>query len=87
MTHHWGLQQIVPVLQGWGMPIEPILKIAGVMLAELELGEGSSEDDPAVNVKGDRPFSGWDVCNHCAPGGVGSQRLHSERLLNPNSGL
>ncbi|TVQ51597.1 MAG: Rpn family recombination-promoting nuclease/putative transposase [Spirulina sp. DLM2.Bin59] len=39
------LRTIVPILQGWGMPIEPILKVAGVTLEELKLeGEATSED-------------------------------------------
>ncbi|WP_072620544.1 Rpn family recombination-promoting nuclease/putative transposase [Spirulina major] len=37
------LRKIVPFLQSCRVPVEPILKIAGVTLEELELGEGSSE--------------------------------------------
>jgi len=37
------LRKIVPFLQSCRVPVEPILKIAGVTLEELELGEESSE--------------------------------------------
>lgn len=39
------LRKIVPFLQSCRVPVEPILKIAGVTLEELELGEGSEEDE------------------------------------------
>ncbi|MEA5421059.1 Rpn family recombination-promoting nuclease/putative transposase [Spirulina sp. CCNP1310] len=39
------LQKIVPLLQGWAIPIEPILKVAGVTLEELKLDEEAIPED------------------------------------------
>ncbi len=39
------LRKIVPLLQGWGMPLEPILKVAGVTLEELKLEEEATPED------------------------------------------
>ncbi|NEO85536.1 MAG: Rpn family recombination-promoting nuclease/putative transposase [Spirulina sp. SIO3F2] len=39
------LRQIIPFLQGFGVPIEPLLKFVGITLAELNLEEEQAEKD------------------------------------------
>ncbi|NEO85895.1 MAG: Rpn family recombination-promoting nuclease/putative transposase [Spirulina sp. SIO3F2] len=39
------LRQVVQILQGWGFPVERLLKIVGITMAELEQVELSHEDE------------------------------------------